>query len=641
MPVTGKMAPVTCPYCGCGCGVFLSAAAGGRAISETMPGSSHPVNRGTLCFRGWKVSEFINSGERLTSPLLRKNGIFGKVRWDEALEHVAARLRKVREKHGASSIGIVYSAKCGNEDIYCLHRFALECLGTKNIDGSARLFQTAAIPLLMEKTALPPAVKTLDEIESAGLVFLLGSNPVFQAPQIASRIMRAVRKGSGLIVADPRRTQISEFGEHLALRPGSDLFLLQALSRIILDEKLFDLEKVRDGTSEFGMFREGLEKFDLFSAEKSTGLPLSDIRKAAIRIAASHTLFIAGSGTARQAHGTENLMALCNLALLSGNALQEGSGVFLPAEQNNALGSVLTGRYFAVRSQEPLLTLLEILEAAEKGKIKALYFMGANLLESCPDAEFVRRALSGLEFLGGSELFLTRTAELAEVVLPAAGFAEKEGTFTNCEGRVQRSRPAILPPGEARTDWKILLELAEKFGSRMDYPSPEIIFEEMARRIPEYDGMKYSGLEKQGGMLTKKFPPGKPFFVQVENNPLEKKPKGFPLTLIMGRIHSHWNSGNLTRRSFSSRRESPASFVQVNPKDAEHLKIREGWKVKVSTPTGELSLACSLDDSLPEGVIFVPLFAGETSANVLAAFAYDRKSGIPAFNPQPARIEAA
>jgi predicted molibdopterin-dependent oxidoreductase YjgC len=638
MPVAGKMAPATCPYCGCGCGVFLSALAGGRTISETMPVSSHPVNRGTLCFRGWKVSEFINSGERLTSPLLRKNGTFEKARWDEALEHIARRLREVREKHGASSTGVVSSAKCSNEEIYFLHKFALEALGTKNIDGSARLYQTAALPLLSEKTGLPLAIKSLEEIESAELIVLFGLNPTSQQPQLASRILKAVKKGSGLIVADPRRTQIAAFGEHLPILPGGDLSLLLAFSKVILEENLYDREKLLKDTSGFDAFQADLSKFDFQSAEKSTGLPLEKIRETARRLANSATLFIAGPGIAQQAHGTEALLALCNLALLSGNAARDGAGVFLPAEQNNALGAVLIARHFASKAKEPPLTLLEILEEASKGKIKALYFMGGNILESCPDPDRVRKALSGLDFLGGSELFLTRTAALAEVVLPAASFAEKDGTFTNCEGRVQRIRPVLPPPGEALPDWKILSALAEKFGVDMAYPNPEKIFEDMTREIPEYDGMKYADLENPGGKRIRQAPTGKPAFIQVEA-PLWA-PNEYPFTLLLGRIHPHWNSGNLTSRSFSSRRESPTSFVQVNPKDAERLKIREGWKVKVSTPSGELSLACSLDDSLPEGVIFVPLFAGETPANVLAAFAYDRKSGIPAFNPQPARIEA-
>lgn len=603
-----------------------------------MPSPSHPVSRGTLCFRGWKSSEFVQSKERLVNPLLKEGGAFREAGWNEALEHIVRRLRDVRERHGGASIGVVFSAKCTNEEIYLLHKFAQEALGTKNIDGSARLYQTAALPLLSEKTNLPLSIKSLEDIEKAELIVLMGLNPISQQPQIASRILRAVKGGSGLIVVDPRRTQIAAFGDHLSISPGGDVSLLLALSKVILEENLCDRERLLKDASGFETFRASLEKFDLSGAEKTTGVPLSKIREAARRIAKSATIFLAGAGIAQQAHGAEALLALCNLALLSGNAIREGAGVFLPAEQNNALGAVLLSRHFTAKEKERPLTLLEILEEAEKGKIKALYFMGGNLLESCPDADFVRRGLSGLEFLAGSELFLTRTAALAEVLLPAASFAEKEGTFTNCEGRVQRIRPVLPPPGEARPDWEILLELAGKFGVKMNYPGPEKIFEEMAREIPEYEGMNYSELEKPGGLKIKLQQPGKPVFIPVEA-PLWA-PDEYPLTLILGRIHPHWNSGNLTSRSFSSRRESPASFVQVNPKDAERLKIRDGWKVKVSTPSGELILHCAVDPSVPEGVLFVPLFAGDTSANVLAAFAYDKVSKIPAMKNQPARIEA-
>jgi len=605
-----------------------------------MPGPSHPVNRGTICFRGWKSTEFVQSKERLTKPLLKEGGAFREAGWNEALERIHQRLLEIRKKHGGSSIGVVFSAKCTNEEIYLLHKFAQEALGTKNIDGSARLYQTAAIPLLSEKTGLPLAIKSLEDIEKAELIILMGVNPVSQQPQVASRILRAVKNGSGLIVVDPRKTQIAAFGEHLPIRPGGDLSLLIAISKVILKENLCDRERLLKDTSGFESFRAALEKFELSGAEKATGVPLSKLREAARRIAKSVTLFIAGAGIAQQAHGTEALLALCNLALLSGNAVGEGAGVFLPAEQNNALGAVLLSRHFTAKEKKPSLTLLEILEEASRGKIKALYFMGGNIFESCPDADFVRQALSGLEFMGGSELFLTRTAALAEVVLPAASFAEKDGTFTNFEGRVQRIRSVLPPPGESRPDWEILSELAEKFGVKMAYQNPEKIFEDMAREIPEYEGMNYSELGEPGGIKIKLNPPGKPAFIPVEAAPAEKEPEGYPFTLILGRIHPHWNSGNLTSRSFSSQRESAASFVQVNPKDAERLKIRDGWKAKVSTPRGELLLHCSVDAAIPEGVLFVPLFAGDTSANVLAAFTYDKESKIPAMKNQPARIEA-
>ncbi len=485
-----KLVPTICPYCGCGCGINLVVKDG--KVAGVEPWKRHPVNEGKLCPKGNFSHEFIHSPDRLTHPLIRKNGRLVPSTWDDALGHIAANFSRVKDGHGAGSLACLSSAKATNEENYLMQKFARAVIGTPNVDHCARLCHSPTVAGLAKAIGSGAMTNTIKDIEEAQCIFIIGSNTVEAHPLIARRVLRAKEAGAKIIVADPRFNATARHADIYApMRSGTDVALLSAMMQFIIAEKLYNLDFINARTKGFEKLKSSVFDCSPQWAARVTGVPASTIREMAVAYASRRPASILYSmGITQHTTGTDNVLAIADLALLTGNVGRRGSGINPLRGQNNVQGACDMGalpdtlpgykpitddawrekvcREWQIDSMpsKPGLTLVEMMRSVESGVIKAMYIMGENPVISDPDAEKVKRSLSSLDFLVVQDIFLTETAQLADVVLPAASFAEKDGTFTNTERRVQLIRKAIAPVGEAKPDWEILCLLAKKMGSK-------------------------------------------------------------------------------------------------------------------------------------------------------------------------------
>ncbi len=669
----------TCPFCGCGCNMVLQEI-GGR-LEGTLPVRGHPVSAGTLCIKGWNAHEFVQSPDRLSGPLLRRDGELVPAGWDEALDLVASRLKKIVAQHGPDALGFLSSAKATNEENFLMMKLARAVFGTNNIDHCARLCHSSTVVGLAETFGSGAMTNSIEELAGSDCIFVTGSNTTEQHPQVSARILESVRRGGELIVADPRSIRLVRFAKiHLRHRPGTDVPLINGMIHVILAEGLADDDFIAARTEDFDLLRRVVADYSPQHCESITGVPAEKIVEAAKIYAKAGTAAIVYSmGITQHTHGVDNVRSLANLAMVTGNVGKAHTGVNPLRGQNNvqgacdmgALPNVYSG-YQKVADAEarakfisawgtddlpaaPGLTVVEAMHAAAAGRIKALYIMGENPMLSDPDIKSVEKALKNLELLIVQDIFMTETARLADVVLAGASFAEKDGTFTNTERRVQRVRKAINPIGDAREDWRILGQVAALAGyDRMIYDSPRDIFDEITSLTPSYHGMSYPRLESWG--LTWPCPtadhPGTPFlhegsftrgkgkFSPARYRPSEEVPdRHYDLSLTTGRIYFHWHTGTMTRRISPLNRESPEAFVEVSPEDAEKRQIRHGMAVRVSTRRGAIELKARVTCDVAPGVIFIPFHFHEAAANLLTNPALDPEAKIPEYKACAARLE--
>jgi len=521
---------------------------------------------------------------------------------------------------------------------------------------------------------------SMEDIEKAHVILVTGSNPTDNHPIVDLHIRRAVaHHGARLIVADPRKLELAKYA-HIWLRPkpGTDVVWLNGLMHVIIKEGLWDRSYVEERTENFSSLKETVAKYDPEFVERITGIPARDLKEVAHLYAeAEVATIIYAMGITQHAAGTDNVKSIANLAMLCGNVGIEGGGVNPLRGQNNvqgacdmgALADVLPGyqslsdqgviekfeRAWKVKiSPEPGLVVTEVWPAAAKGKLKAMYIMGENPVSSNPNASQVTAALKRLDFLVVQDIFMTETAELAHVVLPAATSAEKEGTFTNTERRVQRVRQALPPVGQARPDWQIICELSERMGYPMGYQSPEEIMEEIAHLTPIYGGIHYDRLEEDGlqwpcptrdhpgtPYLHKgQFARGKGLFSPVEFIPPRELPdETYPFILSTGRVLHHYNSGSMTRKVPGLQVLYPEPLLEIHPKDGEEFGIEEKSMVKVSSRRGELVARARLTRKCPERVVFIPFHFRRAAANLLTVDDLDSVSKIPEYKVCAVKIE--
>ena len=521
---------------------------------------------------------------------------------------------------------------------------------------------------------------SIEEIENARALFVIGSNTTETHPVIGYRVKMAKKKGALLIVADPRKIDLAEHADvFLQLRPGTNEALLNGMINVIIQEGLVDEEFIRKRTEGYAEMAAAVQKYTPEYVETITGVAADDLRRAARLYAGAESAAILYTmGITQHTKGTDSVLAVANLAMVTGNVGKPGSGVNPLRGQNNvqgacdmgALPNVFTG-YQRVDSSEALakfrkawgvklnpkpgLTVTEIIDAILQDKIKALYVMGENPALSDADLHHVIKALEKVEFLVVQDIFLTETAALADVVLPAAAFAEKQGTFTNIERRVQMVRPAVKPPGEAKADWLILTELASRLGMKWRYETPEDIFKEIAALTPSYAGIGYRRLEEEGGLQwpcpdsghpgtpflhQDKFSRGKGLFTPVEYRPSAEEPdEQYPLLLTTGRNLFHYHTGTMTRRSDGINAFKPEETVQINPDDADRLAIGEGDMVKITSRRGDLKARATITDRVPPGVIFMTFHFHEAAANLLTNSAVDPVAKIPEFKVCAVKVE--
>ncbi len=667
-----------CPFCGCGCSICLEVK--DNHLIRARPSIKSPVNHGALCARGCYGYDFVHSPERLNSPSIKIDGKLQAVSWEQALDQVATEFKRIKESYGADSLAILGSSKCTNEENYLLQRLARVGLGTNNIDNGSRLYSSASRVGLGWSLGFPGTTNSLDELEQSEVIMVIGANPTVSAPAVGYAIKRAVKyKGAKLLLADPRQTRLTPFA-HLWLRPkaGTDVALINGLERIIIEERLFDEEFVTRRTDNFAELTRNLQTYDPEHVEEITGVPGQDVQLAARLFAgASRASIVYGNGITQHVNGTDNVMALANLVMLTGNVGHQRSGIFALQRENNAQGACDMGslpdflpgyqslddsqakKNFEERWGSGLptnagLTALEMIEQAEAGKVKGMLIVGENPISSFPCPSLVRKSLASLEFLVVADMFLTETAKLATVVLPVASFAEKEGTFTNFEGRVQQVRKAIEPLGDSLPDWQIILQLAHKMGCPMPYTSPQQVMDEIEELVPLYQHLAYSDFEREdldwadlrsdrlGARRFYKglFPSGFGRFSSVEYTPPTViSGKEYPLTLLSGSILHHFGSGTRSSRSSRLKKFSSHTWVEISESDAKHLGYSDGDIVKVVSPIGEVTTTVKITETLPSGMLFMPMSFPESPVNELFGLALDPRAKTPSLKACAVRLE--
>jgi len=670
----------TCPFCGCGCGLYLHSENG--MIVGSYPSRNHPVSKGALCVKGWNAYEFINKLDRLKVPLVRSDSGFKEVSWDKALEMVSKRLLEIKEKYGPDAIGFLSSAKATNEENFLMMKLAKAVFKTNNVDHCARLCHASTVVGLTATFGSGAMTNSINEFEDADLFLVTGSDTTEQHPLIGSRIINAVNdKGAKLIVVDPRKIELAKYATiYMAQDNGTDVAWINGMVNVIIKEGLYDQKYIKQKTENFEELKRIVERYTPECVEKITGIPRNLLVQSARLYAKSKKAMIVYSmGITQHTTGVDNVKSLANLAMLTAHVGFASTGVNPLRGQNNvqgacdvgALPDVFSGyqkvtddtarakfeRTWGIKNlpSKPGLTVTEIFNKALEGKLKGLYIMGENPVISDPDSTRVRKALKKLEFLVINEIFLSDTAQYADVILPAASFAEKDGTFTSTERRVQRIRKAIEPVGQAKPDWQILSEIAIRCGyDRMDYEHPSQIMDEIAQLTPLSGGISYDRLDTFGlqwpclsrdhpgtvYLHKDKFAKGKGTFMPCAYVAADELPDDeYNFVLSTGRIYWHWHTGTMTRRTSTLDREVPDCYVEINPKDAEKINLQNGNQVKISSRRGKIETKVLITEKVKEGSVFVPFHFNEAAANVLTNPAVDPVAKIPEYKVCAVRIE--
>ena len=684
-----------CPYCGVGCQLTFSVK--DEAI-VAVSGRAGPANKGRLCVKGRYGFDYIANPERLTTPLIRREDVpksssmpfdpanplthFREASWQEALDLAATRLAEVRDTHGASAMSGFGSAKGSNEEAYLVQKLVRAGFGTNNVDHCTRLCHASSVAALLENIGSGAVTASFSECRNADAIIVIGANPTVNHPVAATFIKNAAQRGAKLYVMDPRGQHLDRYATHsLNFVPGSDVALLNAMINVIITEGLYDADYVRDHTEGFEDLKARTAAATPEAMAAICGIEPAVIRDVARGYATANAAMIFwGMGISQHTHGTDNSRCLISLALLTGNVGKAGSGLHPLRGQNNVQGASDAGlipMFFPdykpvgdddTRSKyETLwntrldpnkgLTVVEITDAAYDGKIKAMYIMGENPAMSDPDQTHARAALARLDILVVQDIFMTETAAFADVILPASAFPEKDGSFTNTDRRVQIGRKAVNPPGDARQDWWIIQEIANRMGQNWNYSHPRDVFEEMRQVMPSLTGITWDRLtredavtypcadetsEGQDVIFGDSFPTpsGRGRMTPADVLPPNETPDAeYPLVLTTGRLLEHWHTGSMTRRASVLDALEPEPEVHMAPETLQSLQANPGDLVRVITRRGMIELAARIDPKLPSGLIFVPFCFFEAPANYLTNPALDPYGKIPELKFSAARIE--
>ena len=702
-----------CPYCGVGCAItyHIDSASNNVVFAE---GRESPGSDSRLCVKGRYGFDYARHPQRLTVPLIRREEFYPKgplstevkgerkrkpgglvdyeevlpafreASWDEALDLVAARLKGIKQEHGSDALAGFGSAKCSNEEAYLFQKLVRAVFGTNNVDHCTRLCHASSVAALLETIGSGAVTNVFSDVENADVALVTGSNTTANHPVAATFIKDAATKGTTLIVIDSRETGIARHAHFfLQIEPGSDVALYNAMMRVLIEEGLVNNDYIRHYTEGFEELRDAVSKYTPELAERICGIPADTIREVArVFGRANAAIIFWGMGISQHTHGTDNARCLISLALLTGNVGRPGTGLHPLRGQNNVQGASDAGLipmvypdYQSVADAKiqkkfekawkvkldpnPGLTVVEIIDGALKGAIKGMYMMGENPFLSDPNGNKVRKALSNLDFLCVQDIFLTETAEFADVILPATSFFEKSGTYTNSDRRVQVGEQALQPPGAARLDWKLVCELATRMGYRMEYDSAEEVFAEFTSLAPSYAGLDYRNLKPTGklwpcpdpgrtdgiqllfgdGYPT---PSGRGKFVPAEYQPAAELPdEEYPFVLNTGRLLEHWHTGTMTRRSRALSAIEPEAICEMHPDDLKQLGFGSGGTVKLTSRRGSITLKARPALGVARGQVFVPFHFREASANILTNDALDPFGKIPEYKFCAVRVEAA
>ena len=685
-----------CPFCGVGCQVSLKLKEGKIKYVEGING---PANEGRLCVKGRFGYDYIHHPHRLTKPLIRRAGVpkglnvdpgnpfthFREASWDEALDFAAKGLADLRSQHGGPAVAGFGSAKCTNEEAYLFQKLIRQGFGHNNVDHCTRLCHASSVAALMENVGSGAVTATFNQIEHADVAIVIGANPTENHPVAATYFKQFAKRGGKLIIMDPRGTAMKRHAKHmLQFRPGADVALLNAIMAVIVEEGLYDQAYIERYTENWEAEKQHLAGFAPEKMEELTGISAADIRAVARDFATAKAgMIFWGMGVSQHIHGTDNARCLISLALMTGNVGKPGSGLHPLRGQNNVQGASDAGLipmflpdYQSVTddgvrsafseiwasgdfSNEKGLTVTEILDAVHHGQIKGMYILGENPAMSDPDVTHARQALASLQHLVVQDIFLTETANYADVILPAAAFYEKNGTVTNTNRQVQMGRAAAQPPGEAREDWAITVALAQRLGLNWAYSHPSDVFAEMKQGMKSLNNISWARLMEESAVTYPSLSPTDPGqaivfgdgFPRADGRarfapaqviaPDEQPDSDYPMVLTTGRQLEHWHTGSMTRRSVVLDTVEPQANCSLHPATLRKLGVAPGGMVRLETRRGAVVVMAREDRAVAPDMVFLPFAYVEAAANILTNPALDPYGKIPEFKYAAVRVTAA
>ncbi|HLF98668.1 MAG TPA: formate dehydrogenase subunit alpha [Methylococcaceae bacterium] len=681
-----KTVDSTCPYCGVGC-LMTYHVKDNRILYVT--GRDGDTNHNRLCVKGRFGFDYVHNPLRLTKPLIRREGVakttalldpseipqvFREASWEEALDFAAGGLKKIRDRHGSKALAGFGSAKGSNEEAYLFQKLVRTGFGSNNVDHCTRLCHASSVAALLEGIGSGAVSNPLADVSRAEVIVVIGSNPTVNHPVGATWIKNAVRAGAKLVVMDPNRTQIARFATYaLQFRPDTDVALLNALMHTIVTEDLYDPDYVDRHTEGFAALKEHIEDYSADRMAPICGIPAETIKEVARLYATSRgSMILWGMGVSQHVHGTDNARCLIALALMTGQIGRPGTGLHPLRGQNNVQGASDVGLipmvfpdyqrvddagnrarfealWGATLDPKPGLTVVEVIHAIHHGDIRGMYVEGENPAMSDPNQNHAREAFAMLEHLVVQDIFLTETAGFADVILPASAFAEKTGTFTNTDRRVQMGRQAIVPPGDARQDWWILQEIALRLGLDWNYGGPRDVFDEMRQAMNSIAGITWERLEEEHSVVypcekegdpgqpvifTDRFPRkgGRALFVPATFSRADELPdESYPFVFVTGRQLEHWHTGSMTRHASVLDAIEPDPVVAIHPLDLEAAGGTPGELLTVESRRGRIAAYARTDIGIQRGSLFMAFCYNEASANLLTNEALDPFGKIPEF----------
>jgi formate dehydrogenase major subunit len=685
-----------CPYCGVGCQITYHVHDNELVRVEGRDG---PANHERLCVKGRFGFDYVSHPHRLTKPMIRRPGVpksadftvdpenpwdvFREASWDEALAVAGGTLKRIRDTQGPKALAGFGSAKGSNEEAYLFQKLVRTGFGSNNVDHCTRLCHASSVAALLEGIGSGAVSNPVMDVLKADVVLLIGANPVVNHPVAATWIKNAVKQGTKLILADPRRSELARHATHyLQFKPDTDVALLNAMMHTIVEEGLTAPQFIADRTSGYDALARNVAEYSPEAMAAICGIPADTIRTVARLFARSRaSMILWGMGISQHIHGTDNARCLIALTMMTGQIGRPGTGLHPLRGQNNVQGASdaglipmvfpdyqrvddgnLRSKFEALWSApldpQPGLTVVEIMDAVHRGEIRGMYIMGENPAMSDPDAGHARQALAELEMLVVQDIFLTETAYLADVILPASAFPEKTGTFTNTDRLVQLGRQALDPPGEARQDLAIIVAMARALGLDWTYTHPREVFAEMRKAMPSIAGITWERLERESAVtypceqegdpgtrvvFTEDFPTanGRGRFVPAALIPAAERPdKDYPFVLITGRQLEHWHTGSMTRRTEVLDAIEPFPVASLNSADLAALGVEPGGTITVASRRGEITLAARADDGTPTGAVFIPFCWYEAAANLLTNPVLDPFGKIPEFKYCAVRVAA-
>jgi formate dehydrogenase major subunit len=691
-----------CPFCGVGCQVSLKVKDDRVKYVEGING---PANEGRLCVKGRFGFDYIHHEHRLTKPLIRRDDApakglnvdpgnwgdtFREATWDEALDFAAGGLAKLKQSKGGASVAGFGSAKCTNEEAYLFQKMIRQGFGHNNVDHCTRLCHASSVAALMENVGSGAVTATFNEIENADVAIVIGANPIENHPVAATYFKQFTKRGGKLIVMDPRGQALKRFASHmLQFRPGADVSMLNAIMHTIVEEGLYDQQYIDAYTENWEAEKAHLADFTPEKMSDICGIEPELLRDVARTFAGAKAAMIFwGMGVSQHIHGTDNSRCLISLGLMTGQVGRPGTGLHPLRGQNNVQGASDAGlipmflpdmqsvvddgvrsAFSEIWSKEDGvneildsnkgLTVTEIMDAVHDGDIDGMYILGENPAMSDPDVEHARDALAKLEHLVVQDIFLTETANYADVILPASAFAEKTGTVTNTNRQVQMGRPAVSPPGEAREDWWIEVELAKRLGLGWTYTHPSEIFAEMGQLMKSFNNITWERLECVNAVTYPSLTPddpGQPIvfgdgFPRTDGRakftpasviaPDEAPDADYPMILTTGRQLEHWHTGSMTRRSKVLDAVEPEANCSLHPSTLRKLGVAPGEHVTLSTRRGSVMIMAREDRAVAPDMVFLPFAFVEAAANILTNPAVDPYGKIPEFKFSAVKVEAA